>query len=904
MSDHSTRREDSGAGADATTRDIPRPADATTRESRADATTREPRADATTRESRGDATTRESRPRADATTRESRPRADATTREAAAAPATTRESAGGAGPADGVRAEDAGGLPQAVFSRYRPVRDLATGGEAHLVMLVSDRQTGEERVAKVYPTAVRPATSLLDALRSADPRHVVRVVDWGEEVRAYGAAMSWEVLEYAPGGSLAALARDAGGALPPEVVRVVVEQVTAALAYLHGDLRHGAAVGMAHRDIKPENILLRDRTPLDLVLCDFGLVAELRATRRTTGRAGTPAYQAPETWWQKSQEPEQDWWSLGVVVVELLTGRNPNSGVGGRAANERAVFEHIAKYGVDLDGITDPQWRLLCQGLLTRAPEERWGAAEVRAWLAGERPAVHDAPIAEPEPAPAQVAPFEVAGRLCRSPEQVGAAFAENWSTGIAFFSVRERQLDLSDWLRDNFPAVTLPENLMKTKVSGPVEAAARLTRFISWVAPEMPPVYEQRRADATGLAALAQQAAAGDPTATGLIENVDVGLLRALARHRCRIHPQCAGDQPGCTVLAEAADHFDQVRADVRERINDLAVRLAAGDTPTGWPAPPRQAEVDAALPVARAMAVRLLVDPDHRTRVPADLRKQKAPNRRPWWAALRAEAASGAGLRPLAAAAVAVALIPVATAETAAEQARQAAVKQERRNERAAQAGTAPARGRTVLRNAWRDFGNLMYAVLLAYLLTFAAAAANRFEEYALDQTRTADYLNYVTAIQTMVAAPILVVLGCLLIRPAEPRSAVRRARWFCWLFALAVAVIVQAEQAEYRALVRFPIVVRSGVYDTLGGLNRQIGDAFPYAVVGALILALWIGRRLVNRALGTEAGPGGRVDSAVRAWVLVLVAVLYLIQPLYVWQQWSPPFLPSPTEVWWLW
>ncbi|BCJ39764.1 hypothetical protein GCM10010168_77800 [Actinoplanes ianthinogenes] len=834
------------------------------------------------------ATTREGAP---ATTREGAP---ATTREGASGPApTTRES-----PEGHAGREDSGGLPGAVFARYRPEADLATGGEAHLVMLVRDRETGEQRVAKVYPTAVRPDTALLDALRTADARHVVRVIDWGEESGAYGREMSWEVLEYAPGGSLAALARDHGGPLPPDQVRTVLAQVTEALAYLHGELRHGAAVGMAHRDIKPENILLRGRDPLDLVLCDFGLVAELRATRRTTGRAGTPAYQAPETWWQKSQKPEQDWWSLGVVIVELLTGRNPNSGVGGWAANERAVFEHIATYGVDLDGVTDPEWRLLCQGLLTRPPEERWGATEVRAWLGGERPAVHDAPIVEPAPPAAPpVAPFEVAGRVCRTPEQIGAALSENWAAGIALFENRTQQLDLSDWLRDNFPEVNLPENLMRTKVSHRTDAAARLTRLISWVAPEMPPVYEQRRADAPGLAVLGQSAAAGDPTALALLGNLNVGLLRALARHRCRNHPQCAAAQPGCAVLTEAADRLDQVTAAVQERINELAVRLAGGFGTA------RRPEVDRALPAAAAIAFRLLVDPDHRERLHTELRRQKAPGKVGWWAALRDEA-RGTDNRQLAAGAVATALIPVATAESAAEKARQAQAKQERRNERATAAGFAPAPGRTAARNLWRDAVNLLLAVLLAYLTTFAGAAVSKFEAYDLNPGRTPLYLLNVTDVQTMVALPVLIVLGCLLIRPVDPPVALRRARWFCWLFGLAVAIVLSVADGEYRILVRFPIVLRSAFHDPLQAVNGNFAEIFPYAVFGMLIAALWLSRRLVNRGWQTEAGDGGSLVRGIRAALIIAVVVLYLVQPLWVWQQFAVPFLPSPTEVWWQW
>jgi serine/threonine protein kinase len=109
------------------------------------------------------------------------------------------------------------------------------------------------------------------------------------------------------------------------------------------------------------------------VLCDFGLVSAVRATRVSAGRGGTPLYQAPETWWRKGGEPAQDWWSLGIMVAEMLIGHNPNTGPDGTAPDERVLFEHLATHDVDLSGIQDPRWQLLCRGLLTRSPEDRWG---------------------------------------------------------------------------------------------------------------------------------------------------------------------------------------------------------------------------------------------------------------------------------------------------------------------------------------------------------------------------------------------------------------------------------------------------------------------------------------------------------------------------------------------------
>ncbi|WP_036372146.1 protein kinase [Micromonospora sp. ATCC 39149] len=813
---------------------------------------------------------------------------------AGTAPATTREAAPPtpAAPATG----DDSGLPQGVSARFSPVRHLATGGEAHLVMLVEERATGLTRVAKVYPTSVRPDPRLLDALRTADERHVVRMLDYGTEVNRYGTPTSWEVLEYLPHGSLAALARERGP-LPPAQVRRVVAEVTAALAYLHGELRHGDATGIAHRDIKPENVLVRSLDPLDLVLCDFGLVAELRATRRSTGRAGTPAYQAPETWWQKSQEPAQDWWSLGVLVVELLTGRNPNSGVGGDTANERTIFEHIATHGVDLSGVTDPGWLLLCGGLLTRAPELRWGAEQVRAWLAGETPTVDD-PDPEPEPARRPVPPFELAGRLCRSPEEVGVAMSENWRAGVELFRNRESQLNLDDWLRDNFPQLNLPVNLMRSKAGGRVDAAARVTRFVSHVAPELPPVFEDERADAPGLADLSRRAAAGEPTAAAIVARLDAQLLRALARHRCRAHPGCTGP---CAVIADAAERLARVTSAVEARAGQLGAELAAGAT--GGRPRSAPAKLDQAQPVARAVALRLLVDPDHGGRLRPTLRKQSAARRCGWWDRLREEAGTLGDNRQVAAAALATALIPLATARAAEEKARAAGARQRERNAGAARTGWVPPARAAALRNAWRDTVNYLLAVAVGYLTTFAAAAFWTLGAFPDAWTRPAVMLTRVATVQTAVALPMLLLLACLVICPADPQAGLRRARRLCWAAGAVVWALLTADNGTYAVFLQFPVVLDTGVRAWLTDMDTSYGEAYPYVAAGGLLLAVWLGRRLANRANGTEGGRlSGRAPRAVRGTVIALVAGLYLLQPVYLWRGWTVPLLPDPTRVWW--
>ncbi|MFS0894980.1 serine/threonine-protein kinase [Microbacterium sp. 179-I 3D3 NHS] len=179
------------------------------------------------------------------------------------------------------------------------------------------------------------------------------------------------VMEFIDGPTLAD--RMADGPLPARTVARITRDLAEGLAVAH-------AAGIVHRDVKPSNVLLtkpRDRVadPGRAKLADFGIACTLDQSRLTSPGIvlGTLTYIAPEQ--LRGQEPGTacDIFSLGLVVLEALTGeRGYSSLVSGRAA---AVARLMGPPMIP-DGV-DPAWRDLLERMTRLEPAQRPTAAEV-----------------------------------------------------------------------------------------------------------------------------------------------------------------------------------------------------------------------------------------------------------------------------------------------------------------------------------------------------------------------------------------------------------------------------------------------------------------------------------------------------------------------------------------------
>lgn len=141
--------------------------------------------------------------------------------------------------------------------------------------------------------------------------------------------------------------------------------------------------GLLHRDVKPENIMLQrvEGNPLFVRILDFGLAKDLTVSNETSVAMGTPAYMAPEQIRRKDLGPWTDWYAVGIIAFELLTGRRPFGEAAGDTLFRIKLDPHYEPVsGLDAS-VPTPVVEFLHKATAHDSEERFRSAAEFRAGL-------------------------------------------------------------------------------------------------------------------------------------------------------------------------------------------------------------------------------------------------------------------------------------------------------------------------------------------------------------------------------------------------------------------------------------------------------------------------------------------------------------------------------------------
>ncbi|KAM9569951.1 ribosomal protein S6 kinase alpha-5-like isoform 2-T2 [Salvelinus alpinus] len=138
-------------------------------------------------------------------------------------------------------------------------------------------------------------------------------------------------------------------------------------------LEHLHTLGIVYRDLKLENILMDSSG--HIVLTDFGLSKEFDELERTYSVCGTIEYMAPEIaeGGEAGHDMAVDWWSLGVLMYELMTGGSPFT-VDGDQNSHTDIAKRISKKDPPFPKDMSPLAKDLIQRLLIKDPKKRLGS--------------------------------------------------------------------------------------------------------------------------------------------------------------------------------------------------------------------------------------------------------------------------------------------------------------------------------------------------------------------------------------------------------------------------------------------------------------------------------------------------------------------------------------------------
>lgn len=151
------------------------------------------------------------------------------------------------------------------------------------------------------------------------------------------------------------------GIFDEQLARLYTAEIVLAIAHLH-------SLGFVHRDLKPENVLLDSEGHIKVT--DFGLAkGNMSNGERTNSFIGTMEYMAPEVIQGRGHGKDVDWWSVGILLFEMMTGMPPFN-----AKSRTQLQKQITVGKLKYPSFLSRHAQNFLKGVLTRDVDKRLGS--------------------------------------------------------------------------------------------------------------------------------------------------------------------------------------------------------------------------------------------------------------------------------------------------------------------------------------------------------------------------------------------------------------------------------------------------------------------------------------------------------------------------------------------------
>ena len=242
---------------------------------------------------------------------------------------------------------------------YEQLKTVGLGSYGR-VRLCKNKKTGEIFVMKILKKndiikqkQVDHIYSEFNILSMLKHPFIVQLLGYNFEDPKY----IYFILEYIQGGELFSLLRS-NVTFPIPQTKFYIAHIVTIFEYLHSK-------NIVYRDLKPENILINKNGYLKLT--DFGF-AKIIDNEKTYTLCGTPEYLAPEILLNKGHGKPVDWWTLGIILYEMLVGSDPFGD-----EDPMKTYQKILKGKINYPKDMNKDAKSLIKHLLTQDTSKRYG---------------------------------------------------------------------------------------------------------------------------------------------------------------------------------------------------------------------------------------------------------------------------------------------------------------------------------------------------------------------------------------------------------------------------------------------------------------------------------------------------------------------------------------------------